>query len=172
MINKEKYKSLLAQMESGNNYKKTNLIGALGKYQFMPATLNGLKSNYNLPAWNNANYFLNNPALQELYIDTLINDSISFIETNNLNQYSGFTISGSKRFKTITTPINIYGMLAAIHLSGSGNLKRFFRDGYNPDDGLTSLKDYLAYFSKNLSSGLNNFSLLLAFIPAIILYYL
>lgn len=172
MINKAKYKSLLAQMESGNNYKKTNLIGALGKYQFMPATLNNLKSVYNLPNWYNANYFLIHPELQEIYIDALINDSINFIEANNFNKYFGLTISGSKRFKTITAPLNIYGMLAAIHLSGSGNLKRFFDSGYDPNDGLTSLKDYLAYFSKNLSDGLNNFSLLLAFIPAIILYYL
>ena len=62
-------------------------------------------------------------------------------------------------------------MLAAIHLSGGGNLKKFFQTGYDPNDGLTSLTDYLVYFSKNLSGSLNNIVLLLAFIPAIVLYY-
>jgi len=47
MFEKNKYKKLLAQMESNNNYKAYNpLTGALGKYQFMPSTLDNLKNNY------------------------------------------------------------------------------------------------------------------------------
>ena len=70
-LDKYKYRELLAKMESGNknfpdgNYKATNSIGALGRYQFMPTTLNALKRIYSLPDWKNAGNFLNNPALQD-----------------------------------------------------------------------------------------------------------
>ena len=176
-LDKYKYRELLAKMESGNknfpdgNYKATNSIGALGRYQFMPITLNALKRIYGLPDWKNASNFLNNPILQDQYFDALYTDSLNIINSNNLSAYNGKVVTGSKRFKNITTPINEYGMLAAIHLSGGGNLKRFFQDGHDPNDGLTSLTDYLVYFSKNLSGSLNNIVLLLAFIPAIVLYY-
>ena len=47
MFNPKKYAALLGQMESGDpnvpgsyNYNIKNSIGALGKYQFMPTTLN------------------------------------------------------------------------------------------------------------------------------------
>ena len=176
-LSKEKYKKLLGQMESGSknfpdgNYTATNGIGALGKYQFMPTTLNALKYLYSLPDWRNDNYFLSNPELQEVYLNALFDDSLNFIKNNNLNAYSGKVVTGRKRFKNITTPINEYGMLAAIHLSGTGNLKRFFLDGHDPDDGLTSLSDYLVYFSSKLSSLTNPAMILLAFIPALVLYY-
>lgn len=176
-LSREKYKTLLGQMESGNenfpdgNYNATNAIGALGKYQFMPTTLNALKRIYNLPDWKNDNYFLSHPELQEVYINALFEDSVNFIRSNNLSAYSGKVVTGRKRFKNITTPINEYGMLAAIHLSGFGNLKRFFTNGHDPDDGLTSLSDYLVYFSSKLSSIANPAIILLAFIPAIVLYY-
>ena len=164
-------------MESGNenfpdgNYNATNAIGALGMYQFMPTTLNSLKRIYNLPAWNNDNYFLSHPELQEVYMNALFEDSVNFIRSNNLSAYSGKVVTGSKRFKSITTPINEYGMLAAIHLSGSSDLKRFLLTGYDDNDKYTSLTDYLVYFSSKLSSIVNPAIILLAFIPALVLYY-
>jgi hypothetical protein len=172
MIDKEKYKSLLAIMESGNDYSKINSIGALGKYQFLPSTLNGLKSKYNLPSWNNAAYFTSHPDLQEKYINALIEDTLNFISANNLSIYIGQKITGTMRFKTITANLSLYGMLAGAHLAGTNNLKRFLLDGYNPNDGFTSLADYAALFSSKITGLDNILPILLAFIPAIVLYYI
>ena len=62
-------------------------------------------------------------------------------------------------------------MLAAAHLSGVGNLKRFLLEGHNPDDGKTSLSDYASYFSSKLTDNEFFFNIALALIPAIALYY-
>lgn len=172
-FNEAAYIKLLGQMESDDNYSIENNIGALGRYQFMPATLNNLELIYSLPSWKNKTYFLSNPSLQDLYIKYLILDTKNFISRNGLEKYYGTPVSGSfnKRFKNITAPLNIYGMLAASHLSGPTALKNFLLFGTNPDDGSTSLSDYAAYFSNKLNASLNYLPLLLAFIPAIILYY-
>lgn len=172
MFDEKKYIELLGLMESGNNYSIENSSGYLGRYQFGTSTLNSLQNTYNLPAWKNKTYFLSNPNLQDTYIKALIKDTLNFIARNNLAIYNGRVVSGSMRFKTIQAPLNIYGMLAAAHLAGAPALKKFLINGTNPNDGLTSLSDYAAYFSSVLNSTSNIFPLLLAFIPAIILYYL
>lgn len=171
-FNQEKYKFLLGEMESKTNYSIENNIGALGKYQFMSNTLNSLQSNYGLPAWKNKNYFLSSPLLQEQYEDAYIKDSLSFIKRNDLEKYLGKIVKGSKRFKSITSPLNIYGMLAAIHLAGATGLKNFLLFGTNPDDGLTSLSDYAAYFSNKLSTFGNMSPVIFALLPAVVLYYI
>lgn len=170
-FNFQKYKAALCKAESKCSYTATNQSGALGKYQFMPSTLTNLKFIYDLPDWKNANYFLSNPELQELYFFSLVASQLDSIAQNNLNVFYGRTVTGSKRFKHITTKINVYGMLAAMHLSGAGNVIKFFQTGYDPNDGYTSLSDYMAYFSKELSNNDNYLIYLLAFIPAIVLYY-
>lgn len=170
-FNFQKYKTLLCEMESKCDYTAVNPGGALGKYQFMPSTLNGLKNLYSLPAWNDANYFLSHPDLQELYFSSLVANQLDTITTNNLNVFYGRFVTGSMRFKNITAKINVYGVMAAMHLSGAGNVERFFSTGYDPNDGQTSLSDYMAYFSANLSDSNNLLLYTLAFIPAIILYY-
>jgi hypothetical protein len=177
-FNFRKYSALVGQMESGDinvpnsfNYEAQNSIGALGKYQFMPTTLNGLKDNFNLPDWKNANYFLSNPQLQETYFFNFVNENLAYIKTENLDRFLGKQIQGSKRFPFMVAKLNLYGMLAAAHLSGVGNLKRFLLDGYNPDDGNTSLSDYAVYFSSKIQDNDFFFSIALAFIPAIALYY-
>lgn len=146
-MDKIAYKKLLAQMESNNNPRAVNSIGALGLYQFMPTTLNSLQVKYNLPTWTSKEKFLNNVDLQQLYEDALIMDSLDYIDQNNLNKYIGQVVSGSKRFKDISTRINLYGLLAGIHLAGSGNLLKFLKFGKDYNDGLTSISDYIAYFS-------------------------
>lgn len=177
-FNFKKYSALLGQMESGDinvpdsfNYQATNSIGALGKYQFMPSTLNGLKNNFNLQDWKNANYFLNNPQLQETYFFHFVNQNLAYIKQENLERFIGKQIQGSKRFPFITAKLNLYGMLAAAHLSSLGNLKRFLLDGHNPDDGHTSLSDYAAYFSSKIQDNDIFFLTALALIPALVLYY-
>lgn len=171
-FNEAKYIAALGFMESRDNYSIKNSKGYLGRYQFGTSTLNSLKNLYGLPDWKNENYFLSNPQLQDLYEKYLILNTKTYIENNNLTRFEGVPVTGSLRFPNITAPLNIYGMLAAAHLAGSAALKKFLIDGTDPNDGLTSLSDYAAYFSSVLNSTSNIFPLLLAFIPAIILYYL
>lgn len=146
------YKNLLGLMESSNNYKAVSGSGALGKYQFMPTTLNALRKTYNLTHWINQDVFLNSPYLQEMYIGAQIRDSKDFLSNNNLTRFIGSDVTGSKRYHHITVPLSIYGLLAGVHLAGAGNVAGYFETGYDPDDGTTSLSDYMAFFSKNLKS--------------------
>lgn len=172
-IDKRKYSNLLCRLESICNYKITNQIGALGKYQFTLDTLRALQSKYGLTPFVNATNFLNNPQLQEYYFDWLVYDTLLFISNNRLENYKNKIVTGTMKFKGLSAPLNIYGMLAVAHLGGANGLKKFVESGINPNDGETSLSDYAAYFSKNLKetpAGLKN--LLFAFIPAIVLYYI
>ena len=146
-----RFKNMLAQMESNNNYQEVNpTSGAIGKYQFLPTTLNSLQSIYNLPHWFNVSAFLNNPELQEIYFNSHIQDLTSFIDNNGLRTFIGSFVSGSKRFSYINTPVTYYGLLGGAHLAGTFNLKQYFETGYDPNDGFTSLTDYIAYFSKGV----------------------
>jgi len=180
------FKYRLAQMESGGNYQAVNpSSGALGKYQFMPTTLNSLQSLYNLPHWFSSNEFLNHPELQEIYFDSHIQDLTSFIDNNGLRINEGSLVRGSMRFSRINVPVTFYGLLGGAHLAGTGNLKRFFETGYDPNDGQTSLSDYIAYFSKGVpgvnydpvfaggatAGGYLLPVVVLAFISIIVLYY-
>lgn len=171
MIDKKKYSELLAMMESNNNYTATNSIGALGKYQFTPSTLNDLRDRFLLTNWNNANYFLSNPVLQELYFDAHYKNSLKQISINGFDKHIGEMVRGSMRFKNIEAPLNEYGLLAGIHLSGAGNVREHFQNGHDPNDGNTSLTDYMAYFSSKLQNIISPLYIILAFIPAIVLYY-
>ncbi len=146
------FKKLLGKMESGNNYQAVNyLSGALGKYPFIPSTLDGLQYIYDLPAWVDADNFLNNPALQEKYITAQITDIVIFVERSGLKKFVGLLVTGSKRFSGSSTSINIYGLVAGGHLAGTGNLKKFLENGINVDDGRTSISDYIYYFSKEIN---------------------
>ena len=169
----ESFKNLLGRMESNNNYLAINSSsGALGKYQFLPSTLTSLQFNSNLPPWLSDYNFLNSPGLQEIYFKAHINDLTNFINNNDLNRFTGSLVRGSKRFLGIRAPLNIYGMLAGAHLAGPGTLRNYLNTGSNPDDGYTSLTDYMAYFSKNTADvGYLIPVLGLAFLSLVLVYY-
>jgi len=119
--------------ESGNDYKKINTLGYLGKYQFGKSTLKTLKYKGSIKD------FLNSSNIQEnLMIKNLNYNKRRLRKT--IKTYSGTIIDGV----TITES----GMLAAAHLSGQGNVKRFFRNGKNPKDAYgSSVTKYLKEFS-------------------------
>ncbi len=148
-FNFSKYKDLVKEAESGNDYTIENSIGALGAYQFMPRTLNSLKEMFNLPEWSPKENFLSMPSLQDLYFEKLVSSDMEALKNSGVENYLGVVVSGSKnpKYKNITTPANWYGFLGGSHISGAGNVKKFFLFGHNPDDGYTSLSDYVAYFS-------------------------
>lgn len=164
------YKDILGKEESNNNYKSINSIGAIGKYQMMPSTLNSLKRIYGLPDWYDTNYLINHPELQEQYENALILDSLTFIDNNHLDSYLGKEVKGTMRYPGLISKLNIYGMLAAIHLSGPQSLNLFLKTGYNDDDGNTSLSDYAAYFSSKTVNNVNYAFLGLAFLGLFLLY--
>lgn len=174
MFNESLYKKELALMESGGNYKADN-GHAIGKYQFIPSTLTLLENLYNLPAWDKQT-FLNSPVMQEKYEAYWIKYCRSIINKDNLQGFYGRNVTGSIRFKNITAGLNEYGMLAGMHLAGPGSIKRYFNSGYNPNDGQTSLTDYMAYFSnRTAGTGPGTIPIIailgVAIIGGIMLYY-
>jgi hypothetical protein len=120
--------------ESTNNYKAVNKFGYLGKYQFGRKTLNsiGFKNITN-------RQFLSEPKIQEEAMLVLLKKNKRTLR-REIKKYVGKTISGIY--------ITESGILAAAHLGGAGNVRKFFRNGKDFKDGLgTSITSYMALFS-------------------------
>lgn len=76
--NFDDFKSAISLQESANDYSAVNPhSGALGKYQFMPATLDSLGYN--------SNEFLNNPDIQEAAMNDLIASNVKYFRGNGFN---------------------------------------------------------------------------------------
>jgi hypothetical protein len=120
--------------ESSGNYKAVNRFGYLGKYQFGRATLNaiGFKNVSNRE-------FLANPSIQEKAMLTLLKRNKHTLR-REIRKYVGKTIHG--------VYITESGILAAAHLGGAGNVKKFFRNGKNFADGNgTKITSYMKRFA-------------------------
>jgi hypothetical protein len=120
--------------ESSNNYKVVNRFGYLGKYQFGRKTLNaiGFKNVSNRE-------FLANPSIQEKAMLTLLKQNKHTLR-KEIAKYSGKVINGIY--------ITESGILAAAHLAGAGNVKKFFRKGYEFRDGNgTKMTSYMKQFA-------------------------
>ena len=127
------FKELLAFKESGGRYFCTNKYGFMGKYQFNLSTL----KMFNV---RNAKLFLNSPEFQEKVF--LLNvQRNKWILRKDIKWFVGSFINGSK--------ITESGILAAAHLAGPGNVKKYLRGGGkdNSKDILgTSISYYMDYF--------------------------
>lgn len=124
----------IGMRESSGNYKAVNQFGYLGKYQFGRKTLNGLgyKDVSNRE-------FLANASLQEEAMYALLNHNKRVLR-RQIEKYHGDTINGIF--------ITESGILAAAHLAGPGNVKKFFRKGYEFKDGNgTKMTSYMIKFS-------------------------
>ncbi|NMH89464.1 peptidoglycan-binding protein LysM [Flavivirga algicola] len=128
------FKEALAFKESGGDYFSVNTFGYLGKYQFGKETLKmiGIK---------NPTKFLKNPKLQErAFIANA--ERNKWILRRDIKNFVGKRING-----IIVTES---GILAAAHLAGPGNVKKYLRsygldnfaDGYG-----TTVHDYMKRFS-------------------------
>jgi len=123
----------IGHYESSNRYKITNRFGYMGKYQFGKATLRGL--GYEV----SRKEFLNSPEIQEQAMLDLLSHNKKILQTY-IDYWDGKKING----KVITES----GILAAAHLGGPGNVKKFFRDGKVFKDGNgTKITRYLTLFS-------------------------
>ena len=124
----------LGMRESSGNYKAVNQYGYLGKYQFGRRTLNAL-------GFDNVSNreFLANPSIQEEAMYALLSHN-KHILRRQIEKFHGKTINGIF--------ITESGILAAAHLAGPGNVKKFFRKGYEFKDGNgTKMTSYMIKFS-------------------------
>ncbi|WGF92600.1 peptidoglycan-binding protein LysM [Aequorivita marisscotiae] len=128
------FKEALGFKESRGDYQIVNDYGYMGKYQFSKATLRmmGLK---------NADNFLYDTRQQEaaFMAYTSLN---KWILRKDIKRSVGKTMAGVK--------ITESGILAAAHLAGAGNVKKFLRSaGTNrfEDANGTSIRYYLRKFS-------------------------
>ncbi|PNQ72704.1 peptidoglycan-binding protein LysM [Hanstruepera neustonica] len=128
------FKEALGFKESGGDYFTVNTFGYLGKYQFGKETLKMIGV-YNLT------HFLNNPEIQEKAF--LANaERNKWILRKDIDKFVGKTINGIH--------ITESGILAAAHLAGPGNVKKYLRS-YGSDvfaDAFgTTIQHYIKKFS-------------------------
>ena len=109
------FREALAFKESQGKYTAVNTLGYLGKYQFGASTLERFKI-YNTEA------FLANPELQEKTFAAYCAVN-KWILRKDIKRSVGKTINGIE--------ITESGILAAAHLSGAGNVKKFLRSNGN-----------------------------------------
>ncbi|CAZ94077.1 hypothetical protein Q4603_05075 [Zobellia galactanivorans] len=128
------FKEALAFKESQGNYFTTNTLGYLGKYQFGIGTLQ-------LMGVYNATRFLNDPVLQERAFHTNIARN-KWILRRDIARFVGKRIGGVE--------ITESGMLAAAHLAGAGNVKKYLRSwgAFDVSDSYgTTIAEYMKKFS-------------------------
>lgn len=105
------FKEAVAFKESQGKYSSVNTLGYLGKYQFGKNTLKRFKI-------YDTDVFLNSPELQERAFIAYCKVN-KWILRKDIKRSVGKTINGIY--------ITESGILAAAHLSGAGNVKKFLR---------------------------------------------
>ena len=125
--------SKLGNFESGNDYKKVNRYGYMGKYQFGEQALEQV--NIEVPK----QIFLNSPELQEIAMQRLLEFNDDTLE-KYISKYEGKKLHG--------VLVTRSGVLAAAHLGGPTNVKKWFRSGKVFKDGNgTPITKYMKIFS-------------------------
>ena len=127
------FKEALAFKESRGSYTVVNKYGYLGKYQFGSGTL----ERFNI---YNTKEFLKNPELQEQAF-------VALCQVNKWILRKDILRSVGKKINGIV--ITESGILAAAHLAGAGNVKKFLRSqGRNScsDAFGTSIENYMFTF--------------------------
>ena len=123
----------IGHKESGNNYNVVNTFGYMGKYQFGKSSLKGL--GYDV----SKEEFLSSPDLQEEAIRKLLKANKKVLR-RQIKKFDGKLVNGIL--------VTESGLLAAAHLAGPGNVKKFFRKGYEFHDGNgTKMTSYMVMFS-------------------------
>ena len=128
----QQFLDAIGQRESSNRYDVVNSYGYMGKYQFGSKTLKGL--GYKV----SKEEFLNNPELQEQAMLDLLRHNKKKLK-RFIDKYEGKTVHGIY--------ITESGILAAAHLAGQGNVRKFFRKGHEFKDGFgTKMTSYMSQF--------------------------
>lgn len=128
------FKEALAFKESQGNYTVVNSLGYMGKYQFGKGTLAML-------GVRDTTLFLKDTELQEAAF-TANTARNKWILRRDIKRFTGKKINGIK--------VTESGILAAAHLAGPGNVKKFLRsygtEGFSDANG-ASISYYLKRFS-------------------------
>lgn len=127
------FKQAIAFKESRGRYNAVNSLGYMGKYQFGQTTLETI-------GLNKTDDFIDNPILQEKAFNALLSLNKWYLR-KEIEKYSGTVING--------TTVTESGILAAAHLAGPGNIRKYlrsngnsgFKDGYG-----TPMRSYLKKF--------------------------
>ncbi|WP_027075768.1 hypothetical protein [Maribacter antarcticus] len=128
------FKEALAFKESKGDYFAVNTFGYLGKYQFGTSTLE-------LMGVYSDQQFLGNPVLQEKVFQINIARN-KWILRRDIKRFVGKRIRGIE--------ITESGMLAAAHLAGAGNVKRYLRS--------FGKKDVMDDYGTHITCYINEFS--------------
>ena len=128
----QQFLDAIGHRESSNRYDVVNSYGYMGKYQFGKSTLKGLGFKVTKEE------FLNNPELQEKAMYELLKHNQKKLR-RFIEKYDGKVVHG--------VLITESGILAAAHLAGQGNVRKFFRKGYEFKDGYgTKMTSYMIQF--------------------------
>ena len=123
----------IGHRESGNRYDIVNTYGYMGRYQFGKSTLKGLGFKVT------SDEFINSPYIQEKAMQKLLLHNQKKLK-KYIDQYEGQVLHG--------VYITESGVLAAAHLAGAGNVRKFFKRGYEFKDGFgTKMTSYMESFS-------------------------
>ncbi|MGB2526369.1 hypothetical protein [Flagellimonas sp. SN16] len=128
------FKEALAFKESQGKYHVVNTLGYLGKYQFGGSTLS-LMGVYDIES------FLDDPMLQEKAFDTNISRN-KWILRRDIKRFKGKRIGGAV--------VTESGILAAAHLAGAGNVKKYLRS-YGQNDVADAFGSSISYYIKKFS---------------------
>lgn len=128
------FKEALAFKESQGNYAAVNTLGYMGKYQFGANTLK-LMGVYDIKE------FMGNPRLQEKVFQLNVARN-KWILRRDIKRFVGKRING--------TVITESGIVAAAHLAGAGNVKKYLRS-YGQHDFSDAYGSNIAYYMKKFA---------------------
>jgi hypothetical protein len=128
------FKEAIAFKESQGNYSAVNTLGYLGKYQFGANTLK-------LMGVHSTQEFLKNPILQENVFELNVARN-KWILRRDIKRFVGKRING--------TVVSESGIIAAAHLAGAGNVKKYLRS-YGKNDFSDAYGSTVAYYIKRFN---------------------
>lgn len=128
------FKEALGFKESRGSYTVVNSYGYMGKYQFSKSTLKMI-------GIHNSDGFIEDASLQERAFEAYTARN-KWILRRDIKRFDGEYVGGVK--------VTESGILAAAHLAGAGNVKKFLRsygvESFEDANG-TSIRYYLKKFS-------------------------
>ncbi len=128
------FKEAIAFKESQGQYGVVNTLGYLGKYQFGANTLK-------LLGVYDTKKFLSDPVLQENIFELNVSRN-KWILRRDIKRFVGKRIKG--------TTISESGIIAAAHLAGAGNVKKYLRS-YGKTDFSDAYGSTIAYYVKKFN---------------------
>ena len=128
------FKEAVGFKESQGKYHVVNTLGYMGKYQFGKGTLE-LIGVYN--TWS----FMSDPSIQEKAFEANLSRN-KWVLRRDIKRFVGKTIAGVK--------VTESGILAAAHLGGPGNVKKFLRS-YGDDTFSDAYGSSVRYYMKKFA---------------------